>query len=46
VEQLIVAHMAEAPLDDDVTLVVVSRDAQGKQATAAAELGDATLAAR
>ena len=46
VEQLIVTHIAEAPLADDVTLVVVSRDAQGKSATAAAEVGDATLAAR
>jgi serine phosphatase RsbU (regulator of sigma subunit) len=46
VEQLVGAHMAEAPLADDVTLVVVSREAQGIPGTAAVEVDDETLAAR
>ena len=46
VELLVGAHMAEAPLADDVTLVVVSREAQGLPGTAAVEVDDETLAAR
>jgi phosphoserine phosphatase RsbU/P len=46
VEQLVQSHMAEAPLADDVTLVVVSRDTKEKLAMPVTEIGDATLAAR
>ena len=38
--------MAEEPLADDVTLVVVSSDVRVKEATPAGEVGDATLASR